>query len=112
MRRDALPADCGGMQRVLTAHWLALDPSAVRLFRHPHPATRSHAGWQLCADLPSTHPRSLASHADEIHCGLPYRPAGHDMARHDAPLAQLAEQQTLNLRGALSRESATATAWT
>jgi hypothetical protein len=64
MRRDALLADCGGMQRVLTAHWLALDPSAVRLFRHPHPATRSHAGWQLCADLPSTHPRSLASHAD------------------------------------------------
>jgi hypothetical protein len=26
------------------------------------------------------------------------------MARHDAPLAQLAEQQTLNLRDALGRE--------
>ena len=30
--------------------------------------------------------------------GLPYSPARHNMARHDAPLAQLAEQQTLNLR--------------
>ena len=30
--------------------------------------------------------------------GLPYSPAGHSTAWHDAPLAQLAEQQTLNPR--------------
>src|ERR1022692_1338019 len=30
--------------------------------------------------------------------GLPCSPARHSMSRHHAPLAQLAEQQTLNLR--------------
>ncbi len=31
----------GHLQRVLTARWLGLDPSAGRLFLHPHPGTLS-----------------------------------------------------------------------
>jgi probable phosphoglycerate mutase len=34
----------GHLQRVLTARWLGLDPSAGRLFRHPHPGTLSALG--------------------------------------------------------------------
>lgn len=34
----------GHLQRVLTARWLGLDPSAGRLFGHPHPGTLSVLG--------------------------------------------------------------------
>jgi probable phosphoglycerate mutase len=34
----------GHLQRVLTSRWLGLDPSAGRLFRHPHPGTLSALG--------------------------------------------------------------------
>ncbi len=34
----------GHLLRVLTARWLGLDPSAGRLFRHPHPGTLSILG--------------------------------------------------------------------
>jgi probable phosphoglycerate mutase len=34
----------GHLQRVLTARWLGLDPSAGRLFRHPDPGTVSVLG--------------------------------------------------------------------
>jgi probable phosphoglycerate mutase len=36
----------GHLQRVLTARWLGLDPSAGRLFRHPHPGTLSVLGTE------------------------------------------------------------------
>ncbi|GAA4576488.1 histidine phosphatase family protein [Planotetraspora kaengkrachanensis] len=36
----------GHLQRVLTARWLGLDPSAARLFRHPHPGTLSALGTE------------------------------------------------------------------
>lgn len=36
----------GHLQRVLTARWLGLDPSAGRLFGHPHPGTLSILGTQ------------------------------------------------------------------
>lgn len=34
----------GHLQRVLTARWLGLDPSAGQLFRHPAPGTLSALG--------------------------------------------------------------------
>ena len=43
-------------------------------------------------------PRHRAALRGTRPLGLLYGPARHSMARHDAPLAQLAEQQTLNLR--------------
>lgn len=36
----------GHLQRVLTACWLGLDPSAARLFGHPHPGTVSILGTE------------------------------------------------------------------
>jgi probable phosphoglycerate mutase len=36
----------GHVQRVLTARWLGLDPSAGRLFGHPHPGTISVLGTE------------------------------------------------------------------
>jgi probable phosphoglycerate mutase len=36
----------GHLQRVLTARWLGLDPSAGQLLRHPHPGTRSSLGYE------------------------------------------------------------------
>jgi probable phosphoglycerate mutase len=36
----------GHLQRILTARWLGLDPSAGRLFRHPHPGTLSSLGTE------------------------------------------------------------------
>jgi probable phosphoglycerate mutase len=36
----------GHLQRVLTARWLGLDPSAGQLFRHPHPGTLSLLGTE------------------------------------------------------------------
>lgn len=36
----------GHLQRVLTARWLGLDPSADRLLRHPHPGTLSALGYE------------------------------------------------------------------
>jgi broad specificity phosphatase PhoE len=36
----------GHLQRVLTARWLGLDPSAGRLFGHPHPGTLSLLGTE------------------------------------------------------------------
>jgi broad specificity phosphatase PhoE len=36
----------GHLQRVLTARWLGLDPSAGRLLRHPHPGTLSALGTE------------------------------------------------------------------
>ena len=35
----------GHLQRVLTARWLGLDPSAARLLRHPHTGTISTLGY-------------------------------------------------------------------
>jgi broad specificity phosphatase PhoE len=34
----------GHLQRVLTARWLGLDPSAGQLLGHPHPGTLSILG--------------------------------------------------------------------
>lgn len=36
----------GHLQRVLTSRWLGLDPSASRLFGHPHPGTISILGLE------------------------------------------------------------------
>lgn len=36
----------GHLQKVLTARWLRLDPSAGRLFGHPHPGTLSILGTE------------------------------------------------------------------
>lgn len=36
----------GHLQRVLTARWLGLEPSASRLFGHPHPGTISVLGLE------------------------------------------------------------------
>lgn len=36
----------GHLQRVLTARWLGLDPSAARLLRHPHTGTVSALGYE------------------------------------------------------------------
>jgi broad specificity phosphatase PhoE len=36
----------GHLQRVLTARWLGLAPSAARLLRHPHPGTLSTLGYE------------------------------------------------------------------
>ncbi|MCX4530845.1 histidine phosphatase family protein [Streptomyces sp. NBC_00841] len=36
----------GHLQRVLTSRWLGLDPSASRLFGHPHPGTISILGME------------------------------------------------------------------
>lgn len=36
----------GHLQRVLTARWLGLDPSAGRLLGHPHPGTLSALGTE------------------------------------------------------------------
>jgi broad specificity phosphatase PhoE len=36
----------GHLQRVLTARWLGLDPSAGQLLRHPHPGTLSALGYE------------------------------------------------------------------
>ena len=36
----------GHLQRVLTARWLGLEPSAGRLFRHPRPGTLSALGTE------------------------------------------------------------------
>lgn len=36
----------GHLQRVLTARWLGLDPSAGQLLRHPHPGTLSLLGTE------------------------------------------------------------------
>lgn len=36
----------GHLQRVLTARWLGLDPSAGQLFGHPHPGTLSILGTE------------------------------------------------------------------
>jgi broad specificity phosphatase PhoE len=36
----------GHLQRVLTARWLGLSPSAGRLFGHPHPGTLSFLGTE------------------------------------------------------------------
>lgn len=36
----------GHLQRVLTARWLGLDPSAGRLLRHPHPGSLSALGTE------------------------------------------------------------------
>jgi probable phosphoglycerate mutase len=36
----------GHLQRVLTARWLGLGPSAAQLFGHPHPGTLSLLGTE------------------------------------------------------------------
>lgn len=36
----------GHLQRVLTARWLGLDPSAGQLLRHPHTGTISSLGYE------------------------------------------------------------------
>ena len=41
---DVASVGHGHLQRVLTARWLGLDPSAARLLRHPHTGTISTLG--------------------------------------------------------------------
>jgi broad specificity phosphatase PhoE len=43
---DVVLVGHGHLQRVLTARWLGLDPSAGRLLRHPHPGTLSALGYE------------------------------------------------------------------
>ncbi len=43
---DVALAAHGHLQRVLTARWLGLDPSAGRLPRHPDPGTLGAPGAQ------------------------------------------------------------------
>jgi len=45
-RGDVALVAHGHLQRVLTARWLGLDPSAARLFGHPHPGTLSTLGTE------------------------------------------------------------------
>ncbi len=93
-----------------TARGLCSEPATGP--PRPVPATPGrpgHSGLASGLDLSAVlfAPCSLGCHGPPRHYpaqrgiaspGLPYRPARHNMARHDAPLAQLAEQQTLNLR--------------
>jgi len=56
----------GHLQRILTARWLGLDPSAGRLFRHPHPGILSALGTEQgqavvsAWNLPGQEPRTVA----------------------------------------------------
>jgi hypothetical protein len=76
-------------------------PGGVAPVRHPPATARSWqlsgAGAHVCSDV-AIRPGSAQHHAAPPLPGLLYGPARRSMTRHHAPLAQLAEQQTLNLR--------------
>ncbi len=52
----------GHLQRVLTARWLGLDPSAGQLFAHPHPGTISLLGIERGRPVVSAW--NIAQHLD------------------------------------------------